>query len=236
MTGVSRFRGCDRRGGNGAAVGRGVALAGGRFPSLPFRAAGAVERARHRPTRAVTPTAALSRGKSHRNVFDTRRVRHRGGVLALELRNANALVAGQVATAATLLLLSAAAARPQLAVAYSSVHARSLFSFSAQVSLQNLGHYLNNTLPSFVVSRSLGQASLGFFSRASLLVGLPLTFLAQGVNKTLYPIYPRFRDKPDECRRMLMDVASVTTTAVWPLFAALAGLAPIVVELLLGEE
>jgi len=157
-----------------------------------------------------------------------------GAALALQLRNAEALVAGQVSTAGALLVLSAAAARPQLAVAYSSVAARSLFSFSAQVSLQNLGHYLNNTLPSFAVSRFLGQASLGFFSRASLLVGLPLTYLAQGVNKTLYPIYPRFRDRSDECRRMMLDVASVTTTLVWPLFAALAGLAPLVVELLLG--
>ena len=159
-----------------------------------------------------------------------------GGLLAVQLRSAEALVAGQVSTAATLLLLSALATRRQLTLGYSSVHARSLFSFSAQVSLQNLGHYVNNTLPSFVVSRSLGQASLGFFSRASLLVGLPLTFLAQGATKTLYPIFPHFRDRHEECRRMLVDVASVTTTAVWPLFAALAGLAPIVVELLLGAE
>jgi O-antigen/teichoic acid export membrane protein len=159
-----------------------------------------------------------------------------GGALALQLRSADALVAGQVATAGVLLALSATAARPQLAVAYSAVHARSLFSFSAQVSLQNLGHYLNNTLPSFAVSRFLGQASLGFFSRATLLVGIPLTFLAQGATKTLYPIYPRFRDNKEECRRMMIDVASVTTTMVWPLFAALAGLAPIVVELLLGAQ
>ncbi len=128
------------------------------------------------------------------------------------------------------------ATRSQLGVSYSRVQARSLFSFSAQVSLQNLGHYVNNILPSFAVSRFLGQASLGFFSRASMLVGLPQTFLAQGVQKTLYPIYPRFRDNKEECRRMMIDVASVTTTMVWPLFAALAGLAPLVVEFLLGAR
>ena len=159
-----------------------------------------------------------------------------GTGLALQLRNAEALVLGQVAATGALVALGVLATRSHLSVSYSRLHARSLFSFSSQVSLQNLGHYLNNILPSFAVSRFLGQASLGFFSRASLLVGLPQTFLTQGVQKTLYPIYPRFRDNEEECRRMMVDVASVTTTIVWPLFAALAGLAPLVVELLLGAR
>ena len=160
-----------------------------------------------------------------------------GGALALELRSAEALVAGQVAAAGALLLLGIVAARSQLAFAYSRREARGLFSFSSQVSLQNLGHYLCNTLPSFAIARSLGQVSLGFYSRASLLVGLPLTFLAQGVNRTLYPIYPRFQSASrDETRRMMVDVVGVTTTLVWPLFAALAGLAPLVVEVLLGSQ
>jgi O-antigen/teichoic acid export membrane protein len=159
-----------------------------------------------------------------------------GAALALQLRSAEALVLGQIAATGALLALGAFAARSQLSVSYSRVQARALFSFSSQVSLQNLTHYLNNTLPSFAVSRFLGQTSLGYFNRASLLVGLPLTFLAQGIQKTLYPIYPRFRDDQEECRRMMIDVASVTTTVVWPLFAALAGLGPLVVELLLGAR
>ena len=157
-----------------------------------------------------------------------------GAGLAWRLRNAEALVLGQVAATGALLLLGALATRSRLSFSYSRTQARSLFSFSSQVSLQNLGHSLNNILPSFAVSRFLGQASLGFFSRASLLVWLPLTFLAQGVQKTLYPIYPRFREDKGECRRMMSDVTSVSTTIVWPLFAVLAGLAPLVVELLLG--
>ncbi len=159
-----------------------------------------------------------------------------GAFLAWQLRNAEALVIAQVAGAGALLTLGLLATRSQIGVSYSRVQARSLFSFSAQVSLQNLGHYVNNILPSFAVSRFLGAASLGFFSRATLLVGLPQTFLAQGIQKTLYPIYPRFRDNHEECRRLMTDVASVATTMVWPLFAALAGLAPLVVELLLGAR
>jgi O-antigen/teichoic acid export membrane protein len=159
-----------------------------------------------------------------------------GAALAWQFRSAEALVLGQVAATAALLALGVLATRAQLSVSYARLHARSLFSFSSQVSLQNLGHYLNNTVPSFAVSRYLGQMSLGFFSRASLLVGLPQTFLAQGIQKTLYPIYPRFRDNEEECRRMMIDVASVTTALVWPLFAALAGLAPLVVDLLLGSR
>jgi O-antigen/teichoic acid export membrane protein len=159
-----------------------------------------------------------------------------GALLAVRLRNADALALGQIANAGALCTLSVLSSRTQLQLAFSRSSARSLFSFSSQVSLQNLGHYVNNTLPSFAVSRSLGQASLGYFSRGSLLVGLPQTFLVQGISKTLYPIYPRFRNDEVESRRMMADVTSVTTTVIWPLFAALAGLAPLVVEILLGAR
>jgi lipopolysaccharide exporter len=159
-----------------------------------------------------------------------------GAVLAVRLRDADALALGQVANAAWLFGLSVLASRRQLHLTFSRRRARELFSFSAQVSLQNLGHYINNTLPSLVVSRTLGQAALGFFSRGSLLVGLPQTFLVQGISKTLYPIYPRFRDDEHECRRMMIDVTAVTTTVIWPLFAALAGLGPVVVDVLLGSD
>ena len=190
---------------------------------------------------AIVPLALLRRNLRYRSasIIETSAVLVGfaiGAGLALELRNAEALVLGQVAGACALAIFGVLATRSQLAIAYGRSEARSLFSFSAQVSLQNLGHYVNTVLPSFAVSRSLGATNLGFYSRGSLLVGLPLTFLAQGVTKTLYPIFPRFRNDDAECRRMMIDVASVTTTFVWPLFGALAGLAPLVVHLLLGPR
>jgi O-antigen/teichoic acid export membrane protein len=144
-------------------------------------------------------------------------------------------VLGQVAAAGSLALLSLLATRSLLSLTHSREHARSLFSFSSQVSLQQLLHAINGIVPSFAVSRSLGQTSLGFYSRGSLLVFLPQTFLSQGIYKTLYPIYPRFRNDHEERRRMMIDVACVATM-VWPLFGALAGLAPLAVEVMLGSQ
>lgn len=190
---------------------------------------------------AIVPLALLRRNLRYRSasIIETSAVLVGFGVgvvLALQLRDAEALVLGQVAAACALAVFGVLATRSELALAYGRSEARSLFSFSAQVSLQNLGHYVNTILPSFAISRSLGATNLGFYNRGSLLVGLPLTFLAQGVTKTLYPIFPRFRENESECRRMMIDVASVTTTFVWPLFGALAGLAPLVVHLLLGPR
>jgi lipopolysaccharide exporter len=190
---------------------------------------------------AIVPLALLRRGLRFRaaSLIETSSTLAGfalGAAAAVELRDANALVVGQVANAALLLTLSVLAARSQLGLAWSRSWGRSLFSFSAQVSLQNLDHYVNNTLPSFAVSRTLGQASLGFFSRGTLLVGLPQTFLVQGISKTLYPIYPRFRDDERESQRMMIDVVAVATTVIWPLFAVLAGLGPLVVRVLLGPD
>jgi lipopolysaccharide exporter len=190
---------------------------------------------------AVIPLALLRRDLRYRSasLIETSSVLIGfacGAALAVELRDARALVLGQLAGSLALAVLSIVAVHGRLSIAYGRAEARSLFSFSAQVSLQNLGHYINTLLPSFAISRSLGATSLGFYSRASLLVGLPLTFFAQGVTKTLYPIFPRFRDDKAESRRMMVDVASVSTALVWPLFGALAGLAPLVVKLLLGAR
>ena len=190
---------------------------------------------------AIVPMSLLRRDLRYRSasVIETTSVVFGfvvGAALAWQLRNADALVLGQVANAAALAALGIFATRSRLHLTYSRSQARGLFSFSAQVSGQNLIHAVTGILPEFAVSRSLGQTSLGYFSRAELLVLLPQTFLAQGIYKTLYPIYPRFRDDKDERRRLLVDVTSVTTTLVWPLFAALAGLAPLVVDLLLGPR
>ena len=159
-----------------------------------------------------------------------------GAVLALRLRDAEALVLGQVTTSGALCAMSVLAARSELGIAFSRAEARRLFSFSAQVSAQSLTHYLNGALPTFSVSRWLGATSLGFYSRGSVLVGLPWNFMIQGIYKTIYPLYPRYREDRAGCQRMMVDVTSVTTALSWPLFGALAGLAPLIVELLLGSE
>jgi O-antigen/teichoic acid export membrane protein len=156
-----------------------------------------------------------------------------GGALVLALRSPSALVAGQVVTAAFMLLAGVAFVKGELGRAFSKSEARGLLSFSTQVTGQNLTHYGIYTLPGLVIARSLGSAALGFYSRANLLVMLPMNFLTIGISKSLYPVIPQLADIVAR-RRALADVSAVATFLVWPLLGILAGSAGLAVDLLFG--
>lgn len=159
-----------------------------------------------------------------------------GAALAYHLRSPTALVIGQAAAAGVAASAALLASRRELAFGFSTVEARSLLAFSGHVSTQSIVYYGLYTAPSLVVSRMFGTASLGIYSRANLLVTLPTTHLWRGVTRTLYPLIARARDDVVRLRTLIESTTIATTGVVWPLFGAVAGASPLVVEILLGSR
>jgi O-antigen/teichoic acid export membrane protein len=93
-----------------------------------------------------------------------------------------------------------------------------------------------NTVPSWFAARTYGSAVLGLYSRANLIVGLPHTYFVTGVMKILYPLYGRVRDDLARTRTLLDEGLTLSTGLIWPLYAMLAGAAPVVVRVLLGQR
>jgi O-antigen/teichoic acid export membrane protein len=120
-------------------------------------------------------------------------------------------------------------------VTFSRSALRSLFSFSSQVSVQNFVYFGVNTAPTWWVSRAAGAAPLGQFSRANLIVGLPLTQLAAGSSKALYPAYAHLQNDLARTRAAVTDALVAVSGLAALLFAGLAGCSPILVPLLLGD-
>lgn len=156
-----------------------------------------------------------------------------GAVAVASLRSPSALVIGQIANASTMLAVGLFVVRGEIALRFSKVEARSLLSFSGQVSGQNLAHYGFYTLPGFVIARTAGSVALGFFSRASLLVMLPMNSLTLGISESIYPVISQVSDV-DARRRALSDVIAVETFLFWPALGILAGSASVAVDLLFG--
>ncbi len=157
-----------------------------------------------------------------------------GGVLVFVLRSPSALIVGQVATAGAMLAAGIVVARRDIGLAFSRTEARSLLSFSSQVTGQNLAHYAFYTVPGLVIARTAGTAALGYFSRANLLVMLPMNFVTVGISKTIYPVIPQVTDT-DARRRALSDVVAIGTFLVWPILGILAGSASLAVSILFGQ-
>ena len=157
-----------------------------------------------------------------------------GVLLAIQLNSAMALVIGQTVAAGGLVAASAWLARRELHFCFDMVEARELFSFAGHVSALNIGFYTLYTAPSWVIGRGFGAHSLGVYSRANLIVGLPLNYLTTGIAKVVYPLYGRMGTAVARRRTLISEATIVTTGFVWPPIALVAGAAPVVVSVLLG--
>ncbi len=154
--------------------------------------------------------------------------------LAIRLHSAFTLAAGQTTAAAVLLAISASLAFRDLELRFSRREARELLGFAGQVRAINFGSYLMNTAPSWYTARIFGTRTLGVYSRASVIVALPLTYLASGLTKVLYPLYGLVRGDQARTRAMLDEGITMATGFAWPVFALIAGAAPVIVKVLLG--
>ena len=156
--------------------------------------------------------------------------------LAVALHSALALAIGQVVAGAALLVWAIALARRDLRLGFDLAEARELFTYGGQLSVLYFGFYAANWLPSWVAGRSYGAVTLGLYSRANLIVGLPLTYLTSGISKVLFPLYGRVRDDRARTRNLLSEALVLATGFSWPLFAIVAGAAPVVIDALLGPR
>jgi len=159
-----------------------------------------------------------------------------GVLLAVEMHSALALALGQVCAATLLLSSSAILARRDIAVCFSWSDAKQLLGFATQVNLVNMSSYLSGAAPAWYIARCFGAAALGFYSRASLLAGLPLTYMSSSVMKVLYPLYGRLKDDRERVNAMVEEALCLVTGLGWVAFAFLGGSAPVVVALLLGDR
>ena len=156
-----------------------------------------------------------------------------GGILVFVLRSPSALVIGQLANSATVVGAGLLVVRHEIGLTFSKKAAQNLLSFSGYLSAQNLTHYAFYTLPGLVIARTAGSVALGFFSRANLLVTLPMNFITVGLAKAIYPVMPQVTDTVAR-RRALSDVVAIGTFLVWPLLGLLAGSSPLAVDILFG--
>ncbi|MFN8160106.1 MAG: oligosaccharide flippase family protein [Solirubrobacterales bacterium] len=159
-----------------------------------------------------------------------------GVALAVQLHSAVALALGQTVWGATLLLASSAIVRDELRFCYDRGAARELLAFASQVSALNFGSYVAITAPSWFAARQFGASALGLYSRAFLIVYLPVDYVSSSIYKVLYPIYGRVRHDAERIRVLLDEALTLTTGFAWPLFGLLAGASPVVVRVLLGAR
>ncbi|WBO64901.1 oligosaccharide flippase family protein [Streptomyces camelliae] len=86
----------------------------------------------------------------------------------------------------------------------------------------------------WAVTRFLGPAAAGQFSRATLAVSLPVSVLCQSLRKAVMPSLARINGEGRSLATVLPDVLSAASAVAFIAFGILAGVGPAALELLLG--
>jgi O-antigen/teichoic acid export membrane protein len=159
-----------------------------------------------------------------------------GVIIAFWLHSALALALGQAAGGAAQFLAASVTVRHDLRLAFDRADARELSRFATQVGGLNLFAYLAYMAPSWFTARVFGPSALGFYSRANLIVALPAEYAVKSIYKVIFSLYGRVREDLARTRSLVDEALTLTTGFVWPILALIAGAAPVIVAVLLGDR
>ena len=154
--------------------------------------------------------------------------------VALMLKSYWALLAGILATKATLVAMSYVMHpyRPW----FSLERTRSLLSFSLWLQFNSMIDLLRTRLPDFVIARASGTQAVGLYSVANEIANLPSTELIAPINRAVYPGYAKQVVDHGPLAQTFLNVVGLIWTIALPAAAGLAAVAPLIVAILLGQK
>ncbi|MBC7286020.1 lipopolysaccharide biosynthesis protein [Hoeflea sp.] len=113
---------------------------------------------------------------------------------------------------------------------------KELFRFGSGLTLGKLGNYVARNVDYLVVSRTLGQEALGFYSRAFYLMQQPTRLIGSVGDRVLFPLFASIKRERERLARVFyictLVVFLVTSFAAAQIFVLAADL----VRILLGDQ
>jgi PST family polysaccharide transporter len=154
-----------------------------------------------------------------------------GVVMALRGNGVWALVAAAVTQSALKVLITIAISRHSLRPKLHLEAARSLLRFGAGMSATRIIIQCSRTTDNFIVGRYLGAEALGYYSRAYVLMSLPIHEIAGAMNTVLFPAYAEIQDQHERVRRVYFENLSFVALRTFPVLITMSVLS---VELMRG--
>ena len=163
-----------------------------------------------------------------------------GGVVGLSLALAGqgvwSLVFLQLTTAAVELLILWRKAEWKPQARWSRVCFAELWRFSASRGLANTLSYIDKHIPRIILGRVAGAAELGRFLLAWKFIESMADTILRPVKDVSMPVFAQVQNDTAEVRRLYCSGSRLTASVVFPGFAGLALIAPLMVPLVLGKR
>ncbi len=192
---------------------------------------------------AVTSDALLQRSLGFRSMMVVENASYLLGIgvvgagLAMLGLGVWALVAAHVAmrTLRTGLLYWIAPSVPGSG-SFNRARVRGLLYMGGGFSLGRILNFASLQGDNFVVGRVLGMEALGFYSRAYQLMALPAVYVAQVIERVLFPVMSKEQGHPERLREAFLSVLELLTLVSLPTGVFLFFTAPEIVEVLFGSR
>jgi teichuronic acid exporter len=135
------------------------------------------------------------------------------------------LIWGGIAGAAVsaTLLMPIAKWRPGLSFEFG--RGREIARYGMLISLNDILFYLRSQVSIFILSRTLGPASVGLYSKSESLARMPHTFITGSVYPVLFRALAAEQDNPDKCRYLYFRSIALVAVYATPLYVGLLWLA-----------
>lgn len=147
-----------------------------------------------------------------------------------------ALVAQQLATAVSCLVLTWCTSgwRPSLPTRGSGV--RPMVAFGARLTIADLIGRFSVTSDTILIGRFFGAAPLGLYTRASVLLARPLEQIFTPIGAVLIPVLSRLNSDSERYRRAFLRTFDVLAVVILPFSAICLALARPIVFVILGPK
>lgn len=159
-----------------------------------------------------------------------------GIVVGLETRDAWAIIAQQLAQAATstILLWALSPWRPSLRFSWASLKA--LGGFSSYLLGHRLLYYFHRNADNILIGRYLGATALGAYALAYNIMLVPFTRIAGPVQRVLGPAFARMQDEPRRIADAWVRAVRLVGALAIPSLLGLMVVAPDFVSVVLGDQ
>ncbi len=126
--------------------------------------------------------------------------------------------------------------RPSLKKMINFAELKSIFGFSANLSLFNLINYFSRNVDSFMIGKYMSAAILGSYNLAYRIMIFPLQSLTYVASRSLYPILSRSQDDLPVLREIYLNCVFVILVITAPLMSGIAIFSHPFINLVFGEQ
>ncbi|MFC6222986.1 lipopolysaccharide biosynthesis protein [Hymenobacter artigasi] len=111
-----------------------------------------------------------------------------------------------------------------------------LLAYGSRMSVISFVEFVSMSLDTLLIGRLLGPASLGIYTRGSMLIALPVYLLSSNVAKVLFPSFSQMQADRARLRDVYLSSITLIATLITPICMGVMVAAPEIVLVMLGPK